>query len=181
MGMRQGYGIKTGLFGAMILLNVPVQADIRIQLLPIAHIKKAEIFLNDVAEMSSSDMNELVSFQHIKLGEIRETESDFFVEKEIIRRWTIRKLGMKARNAVWSGADKTKIEIDKVKKRIPVEVLKRDDWVTLRVVSGVVTVESKVQALQTGEVGQFVRVRKVNSSTTLLARVVDSSTVEILN
>jgi flagella basal body P-ring formation protein FlgA len=55
----------------------------------------------------------------------------------------------------------------------------RGDWVALRVRSGAIEMESRVEALQSGRVGQDVSVRPSKSSDPILARVVAPGKVEV--
>ncbi|MCJ0764549.1 flagellar basal body P-ring formation chaperone FlgA [Variovorax terrae] len=56
----------------------------------------------------------------------------------------------------------------------------RGDWVGLRVRSGDIALQSQVEALQDGRVGQWIRVRMHGASASALARVAGPSSVEIL-
>lgn len=154
-------------------------ADVQVVLRPQVLLKQRDVTLNDVAELSSDDLNSLLKLRSVNLGMLPENTTEIVIEKERIRRWVIQKLGSIATRAIWTGATKVSIQrisnIDVVAKNGVV----RDAWVTLRVSSGLVTVDSKAMALQSGTIGQYVRVKKVNLSSSLLAKVVDYNLVEI--
>ena len=61
----------------------------------------------------------------------------------------------------------------------PVPAVQRGDWVTLRLVNGSVSMESRVEALQDAQVGQSVRVKLTGAERSVLARVTGTGLVEI--
>jgi flagella basal body P-ring formation protein FlgA len=61
----------------------------------------------------------------------------------------------------------------------PVPAIQRGDWVTLRLVNGNVSMESRVEALQDAQVGQSVRVKLNGAERSVLARVTGTGLVEI--
>lgn len=61
----------------------------------------------------------------------------------------------------------------------PGPVVARGDWVTLRMRTGDIDIESRVEALQNGFLGQSVSVKQSNASAPVVARVVGSGKVEL--
>jgi flagellar basal body P-ring formation protein FlgA len=62
----------------------------------------------------------------------------------------------------------------------PTPAISRGEWVALHMKSGPVELESRVQALQDGQVGQIVQVRGTKGSAPVTARVVGAGRVEAL-
>jgi flagella basal body P-ring formation protein FlgA len=56
----------------------------------------------------------------------------------------------------------------------------RGEWVLLRLKSGLVELESRVQAMQQGDLGQTVQVRSSGGSAPLAARVIARGQVEAM-
>jgi len=60
-----------------------------------------------------------------------------------------------------------------------IPAVSRGDWVNLVSKNGLVSLESRVEVLQDGQVGQIVRARAVNATGVLLARVVSAGHLEL--
>ncbi|HVE55125.1 MAG TPA: flagellar basal body P-ring formation chaperone FlgA [Ramlibacter sp.] len=61
-----------------------------------------------------------------------------------------------------------------------VPAVARGEWVVLRTLSGGIELESRVEALQAGRIGQTVNVKAANTAAVLPARVTGSGRVEVL-
>lgn len=77
------------------------------------------------------------------------------------------------RRPVAAGAALTRQDVE------PQAAVTRGDWVALRVRSGSIDMESRVEALQSGRVGQTVSVKPSKSTAPILARVVGPGQVEV--
>ena len=81
--------------------------------------------------------------------------------------------GQQLRNALPAGQVLTAKDVQ------PQAAVTRGDWVALRLRSGGIELESRVEALQGGRVGQLVSVKPGNASAPILARVVGPGQVEV--
>lgn len=176
--MRVCYA-KFCLIAMAISLPPSAWAAARIHLREQVKLNHSDVTLNDVADLSCSDLNTLLRLRSIQLGRMSQRNADISLEREEIMRWAIQKIGRAAADADWGGAIQTKIHVKGEISKGNFEAVTRDSWVTLKVRSGLVSVESKAIALQSGAVGQYIRVKKMNVTSSLLAQIVDNNVVEI--
>ena len=168
------------LFTLTLFESSSVLAEQRILLREKVNVDHQDVTLNDVAELTSGDLGPLLRLRSVSIGRISEKNVDVSIGRAEIMNWTIQKLGRLASDAEWVGASKTSIHFTGNSSKENQKTVSRDSWLTLRVRSGLVTVECKVIALQAGSVGQFIRVKKTNVTGSLLAKIIDANNVEIV-
>ena len=168
------------LFTMALLVSSSVLAEQRISLRERVNVDHQDVTLNDVADLTSSEMSTLMRLRSVSIGRISEKNVDVSIGRVEIMNWVIQKLGRLASDAEWGGASQTSIHFSGSSFKENQKIVNRDSWLTLRVRSGLVTVECRVIALQSGSAGQFIRVKKTNVTGSLLAKIIDVNTVEIV-
>ena len=140
------------------------------------------ILLNDVADITSENISTLKQFQEISLGRVPKDRKETMLSKREIQSW-VQQLTTNKTPVQWECAEN--IRIVQTFSGFPntgnfSDGVFRDSWITLTVSSGLVKVETKVLALQSGSVGQYIRVKKDNAIRSVLAKVTGKNTVEIV-
>lgn len=169
---------KVALIVFSCLLFSESQAETTISLRSSVKVSHAKVTLDDIADIKSDNMHTLIRLQAIHLGNLSKSNHEVIIGRDLIRRWVLQTMRPTA-EFQWGGAEQvivSSLDTGPVHRE---DGVIRDDWVTLRVRSGLVVVESKVLALQTGGIGQYVRVKKTNVVGSLLAQVVGKNVVEI--
>jgi hypothetical protein len=170
---------------------------VRIDLRPAAVARHTQVVLGEVADIHADDLGTMRQLVLLPLGERARAGSDSVLRRDVLERWVRLRLGIGRAEIVWGGAPETVIrtpaqEMHAVRIEpaaraatsvpvVPAEVsVARGDWVSLRLKSGSVELETRVQALQDGRVGDVVRVRASAATETVQARVVSNGHVEAL-
>ena len=164
----------------------------RVELRPVIAAQQVEVRLGDVADIHSRDLRTMRRLVTLPLGERPAAGSDVVVRRDVLERWVRLRLGL-ARGAVeWQGPAQAVIrtfeaqavaparaEIEAASRtRQSMHLVARGDWASLRLRSGGIEVQARVQVLQDGAAGDVVRVRASRASEAVDARVISAGYVE---
>jgi flagella basal body P-ring formation protein FlgA len=191
------------IFRLVLLLLVACSASaqdaqpVRIDLRPATVARHAQVVLGEVADIHADDLGTMRQLVSLPLGERARAGSDSILRRDVLERWVRLRLGIGRADIVWGGAPEAVVrtpaqEMHAVRPEpaarvavsataVPAEVsVARGDWVSLHLKTGSMELETRVQALQDGRVGDVVRVRAPAATETVQARVVSSGHVEAL-
>lgn len=157
---------------AALLACGPALADVRIVLRSQAEVARPTVSLNDLAELTTSDLTTLRRLMNVPLGNAPQPGKMVSVSSARLQSWVRARLGG-AIPVRWSGA--ARIEIVRAGPAVA-----RGSFAAMEAHSGGVAVEARVEVLQDGQPGQQVRVRMATASTSILARVLASGRVEAI-
>ena len=145
--------------------------QVSVVLRPQVQAVKPVVYFGDVAEVTSSDLPTLRRLVAVPLGAAPAPGRVLNVSSNSVRSWVRGQAGPVVAAAQWSGA--SQIEISRAQPAVS-----RGAFAAMAVRSGEVQIETRVEVLQDGAPGQYVRVRLPNTSTSVLALVVAPGRVE---
>ncbi len=157
---------------AALVACAPALAEVKIVLRSQAEVTRPAVSLNDIAELTTSDLTTLRRLMNVPLGNAPQPGKMVSVSAASLQSWVRARLGG-AIPVRWSGA--SRIEIVRAGPAVA-----RGAFAAMAAHSGGVAVETRVEVLQDGEPGQQVRVRMATASTSILARVLASGRVEAI-
>ena len=146
-------------------------SPIRIALRPQVTTGGPVVLLGEVADLTTPDLALLRRLASLSLGGAPQPGRVVQLTAARLREWVRRQLGSVAALAIWSGA-----EVVIVAGAVP--AVSRGGRAALAWRVGPVALETRVEVLQDGQPGQTVRVRPIEGSVSMLARVVGPGRLE---
>ena len=180
---------------------------LRIELHQAADVASTVVVLGDVAAISGGDPQTASRIAAIDFGRVAACGQPTFVVRESLARWIQRRAGLMTQDIVWGGADRCRVRLAAAAVvegrdggtaatsslsndaltagRSPVPAastrpaVRRGNLATLHSNAGMIQVESRVEVLEDGVVGQDVHVRLPGAAEGVLARVTGAGQVEV--
>jgi hypothetical protein len=160
-----------------------------------ADVGRTNVVLSDIATLHGADADRLAS---LPVGVVSATGEPTVVERQALARWVQARLGVR-QDIAWSGAARCRVQLVAGAGAAPVQPAARDAdperrtpaaaggtplvlkgaYATLNAGAGAIRLESRVEVLQDGALGQDVRVRLPNATDAVVARVVGQGRVEV--
>ena len=170
------------------------QSAVRIDLRPAVVAHHEQVVLGEVADIHALDLDTIRRLVSLPLGTRARAGSESVVRREVLERWVRLRLGVPRADVFWGGAAEAVVRTPWDEVRAPdaqskpdaptapraKPLIARGDWVSLRFKSGAVELETRVQALQDGRIGDVVRVRGAGATEPVPARVLSIGHVEAL-
>lgn len=176
---------------AVFALLLPFQASTaqeaaaaRIELRPTFTARESVVFLGDVADIHSHDLQTIRRLVALPLGDRPLAGAQTIVPRDSIERWARLRLGLPRVDISWGGAPEVAVRTPATAmptaSRSPkgAVTVARGEWVSLRYRNGGVELESRAEVLQDGSTGDVVRVRASFANAPLQARVIAAGQVE---
>ena len=168
---------------------------VRIELCATAATPSAHVTLADIAAIKGADDATAARLSALDVGQVSSDGQPTLVERATLARWIQARTGLLSQDIAWSGAERCSVHVADAAlapagaapaaatvavARVPQGGVTRGNVATLRASSGGIRVESRVEVMQDGAVGQDVRVRLPGAADAVLARVVAPGQVEVL-
>lgn len=165
----------------------------RIDLRAMATTPTARVTLADIASIKGDDAT-AARLGALEVGQVSADGQPTLVERATLTRWIQARAGLMSQDIAWGGAERCSVHVDQAGATRPLAPVvgtiatpahasrsgvTRGNVATLRSSSGGIRVESRVEVLQDGGLGQDVRVRLPGAVDAVLARVVASGQVEV--
>lgn len=164
-----------------------------------ANAQAQEVMLSDIATISNADEATLARLATLGVGRVAADGKVTFVDRAALGRWVQARTGVLSSDIVWSGAARCSVRIADASasavSAAPTEparavatmsvasvahpAVARGNLASLRSVSGAIALESRVEVLDDGVVGQDVHVRLPGANEAILARVTAPGRVEV--
>jgi hypothetical protein len=172
---------------------------VRIELRAAAETAGDRVSLADIASIHADDAT-VRRLAALDVGEVSPDGRPTMVDRAALARWIQARTGLMSQDIAWSGAQHCSVRLAEAAARVgqapvapvpapapapavPGRVMRagvvRGNLATLRSTSGAIRLESRVEVLQDGAVGDDVRVRLPGASDGVLARVVAPGQVEV--
>lgn len=192
-GMRAALALVV-LAGAATLANARV---VHIELRASASAPAQQVTLADVATISNADATTIARLALLDVGRVSADGQVTLVDRAALARWVQARTGVLSSDIEWSGAARCSVRIADASAvpratgepaRAPVATpaasvahpaVARGNLAALRSVSGAIALESRVEVLDDGAVGQDVHVRLPGASESVVARVTAPGRVEV--
>jgi hypothetical protein len=153
------------------------------------------VTLADIASIRDADDATAARLGALDVGQVSADGMPTVVDRATLSRWIQARTGLLSQDIAWGGAQRCNVRIadaatvrlaapaepapDRATRAAPAGVT-RGNVATLRSTNGAIRLESRVEVLQDGAVGQEVRVRLPGASEGVPARVVAPGQVEAL-
>lgn len=167
---------------------------VRIDLCATAATPTARVTLADIASIKADDAT-AARLGALEVGQVSADGQPTLVDRATLTHWIQARTGLMSQDIAWSGAERCSVHVDQAGATHPplapavaatttlarasLSGVTRGNVATLRSSSGGIRVESRVEVLQDGAVGQDVRVRLPGAVDAVLARVVAPGQVEV--
>jgi len=168
---------------------------VRIDLCATAVTPAARVKLADIASIKGADDATAARLGALDVGQVSSDGQPTLVDRAMLARWIHARAGLMSQDIAWGGAERCSVHIADAgatrpptpagaagvtPARAPMAGVTRGNVATLRSNSGGIRLESRVEVLQDGAVGQDVRVRLPGAGDAVLARVVAPGQVEVV-
>lgn len=165
----------------------------RIDLCAMAATPTERVTLADIASIKGDDAT-AARLGALEVGHVSADGQPTLVDRATLTRWIQARTGLMPQDIAWSGAERCSVRVDRAAATLPLAPavaatavlarasssgVTRGNVATLRSSSGGIRVESRVEVLQDGALGQDVRVRLPGAVDAVLARVVAPGQVEV--
>lgn len=167
---------------------------LRIDLCATAATPAARVTLGDIASIKGADDAMAARLTALDVGQVSSDGQPTTVERATLARWIQARTGLLSQDIAWGGAERCSVRVadgalvrplapagasQAVQARASLAGVTRGNVATLRSSNGGIRVESRVEVMQDGAVGQDVRVRLPGAADAVLARVVAPGQVEV--
>jgi hypothetical protein len=170
---------------------------VHIDLHAAASAQTAQVVLSDIATLSNADEATLARLGALDVGRVSADGKATLVDRAALARWIQARTGVLSTDIVWSGAPRCSVrmadgpaaaslatEPARAVAATPVATtahpaVARGNLASLRSVSGAIALESRVEVLDDGVVGQDVHVRLPGANEAVVARVTAPGRVEV--
>ena len=177
---------------------------VHIELHATASAQAEEVLLSDIATISNADAATLARLAALDVGRVAADGKATLVDRAALARWVQARTGVLSSDVVWSGAARCNVRIAdasaspagasalphgaaepaRAVATLPAAsvahpAVVRGNLASLRSVSGAIALESRVEVLDDGVVGQDVRVRMPGANEAIVARVTAPGRVEV--
>lgn len=167
---------------------------VRIDLCATAVTPAARVTLADIASIKGADDAMTVRLAALDVGQVSSDGQPTLVDRATLARWIQARTGLLSQDIAWAGAERCSVRLADAGLAHPLALavaspalparasqsgVTRGNVATLRSSSGGIRVESRVEVMQDGAVGQDVRVRLPGAAEAVLARVVAPGQVEV--
>lgn len=183
-------------FAALAVAAHAAHAPLRIELRANADVGATAVTLADIATISGGDAEEASRVAAIEVGRVSADGRASDVERESVQRWVRARGGAAARDAVWAGAPRCEVRLAEGGAHAPLApaaaaspllaaatgprpAVTRGSLATLKSLAGAIQLESRVEVLDDGKIGQDVRIRMPGATEHVLARVTAAGHVEV--
>lgn len=162
---------------------------VRIELHATAATRTARVTLSDIASIKAADDATAARLAALDVGQVSTDGQPALVDRAMLARWIEARTGLMSQDIVWGGAQRCSVHLagDATQPLTPVRPtahasvagVTRGNIAMLRSSTGGIRLESRVEVLQDGAVGQDVRVRLPGAQDAVLARVIAPGQVEV--
>lgn len=170
---------------------------VHIDLRASASAQTSEVMLSDIATISNADEATLARLAALDVGRVSADGKATLVDRAALARWVQARTGVLSSDIVWSGAARCSVRIADASTSAPTPgepvrpvaaapvaglahpAVARGNLASLRSVSGAIALESRVEVLDDGVVGQDVHVRLPGATEAIMARVTAPGRVEV--
>ncbi|HEX7639621.1 MAG TPA: flagella basal body P-ring formation protein FlgA [Burkholderiaceae bacterium] len=172
---------------------------VRIELRGSASTSATRVTLADIASIHDADDALAARLGALDVGQVAADGLPTVVDRAALARWIQARTGLLSEDIAWSGAERCSVRfgqgaatspVTPVARGVPVGLaaavvsgragVLRGSLATLHSTSGAIRLESRVEVLQDGVVGQDVRVRLPGASESVQARVTGPGQVEVV-
>jgi Chaperone for flagella basal body P-ring formation len=171
--------------------------EVRITLPQKIEVSSAQVFVHDVATVSSSDLGLLKRVLNLPLGKIPIGDESVSIQRTEMERWLRHAGGLRSNQIAWFGSAVVHIQRAEnfgpslkqssenrasnfSKSEDQNAIVKVGDWVDARTKDGSVVLTSKAQVLTQGRVSDLIQIKLQHSSAVVTATIVDRGIVEIV-
>lgn len=168
---------------------------LRVDLHGSADVAAAQVTLADIATVNDADDARLARLRALDVGRVSADGTPTVVDRVALARWVLARSGLRSTDIVWSGASQCSVRLvaAPIQPAAPVAnmaavpaagaaqpAVTRGKLATLHAVNGPISLDSSVEVLEDGAVGQDVRVRMPGANEGIVARVTAPGHVEVL-
>jgi hypothetical protein len=163
---------------------------IDVELRASADVARAQVLLSDVATIRGGDSAAAARLGQLPVGEVAENGAPTVVDRDSLARWVRAHAELPRQDVAWSGAARCRIQfVAAGGAAMPVApassaagtavLVVKGRYATLHSIAGGIHLESRVEVLQDGALGQEVKVRLINATDAVIARVSGLGEVEV--
>lgn len=163
------------------------QHRLSLVLKPQVYLNTTQVLLGDIADIQSDDHALSERAKNIPLGRTPKAGQTVILQANTLQKWAAKQLGLKPLNIQLQGPISTQISTAPTTPDIQApqspqqerKAVTQGEHATLTLQQGSVRIESRVEVLQDGHIGQKILVKPITAQDSVLARVVAVGQLEV--